>query len=218
MKLFRFRPARLVNKLFNIEDTYYYYSSREEYYKSLFREDNLKTLYKLIDKNISTPIITHQKIQFRDIEFGTTISEVQKKLGPPRYKIDNSKKVENHQALFYKFKMGAYRAVTQLHFLDDFFFYGSYVFKDLNTANLKKIEAVLDSKYFSSIDSDTLTSEVVADDDNNRLFVNKGLYLTIKYVSGNRKFHDDVIRQMQVKQDKKQHAEKRQHESLHGSL
>ena len=218
MKLFGLRPTRFINKLFKIEDTYYYYSSREEYYKSLFREDNLKMLYKLVDKNLPTPVITDQKIKFRDIEFGTTISEVQKKMGSPRYKINNCQKIENHQILFYKFKMGGYRTITQLHFLSDFFFYGSYVFKDLNMANLRKIEEVLDNKYFSSIDHDAFTSEMVADTDNNRLFVNKGLYLTIKYVSGNRKFHDDVILQMQIKQEKKLQAEKRQHESLQGSL
>lgn len=218
MKLFGNRPTNFVNKLLGIDETYYYYNSREEYYRSLFREDNLKMLYKLVDKNLPTQVTTNQAIKFRDIEFGTTMDEVQKILGTPRYKINNNQKVDNHQVLFYKFKMGGYRAISQLHFLGGYLFYSSYIFKELNTASLKKIEEVLDSKYFSSISGDVLTGGVVADAENNRLFINKGLYLTIKYVSGNRKFHDDLIKQLQARKEKKQSVEKQQFQSLQGSL
>ncbi len=218
MKIFGIRPASLMKKLLRAEHTYYYYSSREEYYKSLFREENLKNIYKLVDKNLKTPFISNQAIKFRDIPFGTPLNDVQKTLGTPRYKINNSKRVENHQVIFYKFKLGGYRAVAQLHFLDNFFFYGSYTFKELNTASLRKIETVLDNKYFSSIDREMHTEEVVADADNNRLFVKKGLYLTIKYVSGDRKFHDTVVDQLQLKRERKQQSEKQHHESLEGLL
>jgi hypothetical protein len=218
MKLFGSRTGRWFNKFFKIEDTYYYYSSKEEYYKSLFREADMKSLYVLLDKNLHPPVIANPAIKFRDIEFGAALSDVLKKLGSPRYKINNSQGIETHQVFFYKFKMGGYRTVAQLHFLNNFFFYANYTFKDLNNANLKKIEEVLENKYFNTVEGNGLGDQVVADTDNNRLFVNKGLYLTIKYVSGNRKFHDDVIHQMQTRQEKKQQAEKRQHESLQGSL
>ena len=214
MKLFGVQTGGWANKIFKTGDTYYYYSSREEYYKSIFHEADMKSLYLLVDMNVQIPVITNTKIKFREIEFGTARAEVVKILGSPRYKIINQKYSGAHQVLFYKFEMGGFRTVTQLHFLNNFFFYASYTFKDLNKTSLAKVEEVLNSKYFGNKDGKELSGLAVADTENNRLFVTKGLYLTVKYVSGNQKIHDDIVRLMHTRQEKNRHSERQQQESL----
>ena len=213
MKLFGLQTGKWVNKVLNIDEPYYHYSSREEYYRSLFREGDLKSLYNLLDKNLIIPTLTNATIKFRDIEFGTALADVLENLGSPRYIINNKELGDTHQVLFYKFTLGGYRAIAQLHFLHNFFFYASYTFKELNNASLQKIEEVLSTRYFSGLERNGLSSQVVADADNNRIFIKKGLYLSVKFVSGNRKFHDDVLQLMRSKERKRQKMEKQHRKS-----
>ncbi len=217
MGLTRFTPGRLLDKFFKSSNTYYYYSSKEEYYKSLFREESSKGLINLFWHSDTTPRVDHIRIKFRDIEFNTPYAEVVQKLGKPRFVFDNTRRIANHKVIFYKFNIGGYKVISQLHFLKDMFFYGSYTFKDVNTPSLKKIEHILNVKYFSLADAHPNDNSVI-DAEGNCLIIKRGMYLTIKYISGNEVFANSIQNQFQAKQETRQIKEQRRYQILQTQL
>lgn len=195
------RKIRFFNQLagcftrFSVKNSgsYNYYNSKEDYYRSLLRDDNLTRLSMLLEEHLSAPKSPEAAVKFRGIAFNTFINQVTKKLGKPRFVVDNSSYVKGHKILFYRYKVDKYKTIAQLHFLNGFFFYGKYTFKNLSQADTLKIESTLKSKYFHL--SETAHSlRRVKDEANNVLSVEKSLYLNIKYISGIPEFSEQIGR------------------------
>lgn len=216
---------KLFNKLFNYfssniavrESNYNYYSSREDYYHSILRDDSLTRLSMLLKEHIHAPNNPEIDIRFRNIAFNTFINQVVKKLGKPRFTIDNKAYVKGHKILFYRFKIDKYKTVAQLHFLNGFFFYGKYTFKNINQADSLKINSILKSKYFFLPETENTFSRV-KDQHNNVISVEKSMYLNIKYISGLPEFSEQVGKLFMNHLEKRKEKENIKIASLRDSL
>ncbi len=187
---------------------YNYYNSKEDYYRSLLRDDNISRLSSLLAEQQKAIHNSEIQVKFRKIAFGTFINQVIKKLGKPRFAIDNQKYLKGHQVLFYRFQIDSFKTIAQLHFLNGYFFYAKYTFRNLNSSELKKVVSILKSKYFYQPQFDENITKV-KDKDNNVISLEKSLYLNIKYISGNSDFteylNQQFLKQLEKRKEKETH-------------
>lgn len=178
----------IIDKLFQKESSfgsssYKNYRSRDDFYHNLLREDTLERLALLFKNQREAPLNNDLSICFRNITFGTDERLVTSKLGKARYVIDNSDRIPSHKVLFYRTGLHHFRAVCQLHFLHDHFFFGKYTFRNTTPASINNVLTVLQHKYFYDSALDGKISSV-SDKQGNAIVLEKSLHLNVSYISG----------------------------------
>lgn len=179
----------LIDTLFQKEDSssaysYRNYQSREDYYHNLVREDSLNRLQLVFSRQQKACINADLHIQFRDIPFESSEKWITKRMGKARFEYDNSHCIKTHKILFYRTGISHFRAISQLHFLEDRFFFAKYIFRHTDSRDLNSILSVLQRKYFNTKQFADKISQV-KDASHNTIMVEKSLHLNVGYLSGN---------------------------------
>lgn len=159
------------------------YHDREEYYRNLLREDNEERLFNLLSEHQEAVTNPALEIRFRGVKFGSSLKQVCKVMGKPRFEISNDALISHHKILFYRFSIYHMRAIAQLHFMKGEFFYAKYTFKDSDSNSFSSILGVLKNKYFTTNHFQENISRV-RDVQGNMIALEKSLHLNIKYISG----------------------------------
>lgn len=168
-------------------NSYKNYRSRDDFYHNLLREDTPERLTLLFENQREARLSPDLSICFRNIPFGADEKTVFSKLGKARYHIDNSEKIPGHQVYFYRTGLYHFRAICQLHFLDDRFFFGKYTFRNTAPDCINNILLVLKEKYFHASPIEGKLSKV-KDGEGNAVILEKSLHLNVCYVSGDPRF------------------------------
>jgi hypothetical protein len=181
-----------IDKIFQKEpsfgsSSYKNYRSRDDFYHNLLREDTLERLILLFSNQHEALVNPSISICFRNIPFGSDERYATAKLGKARYIIDNSEKIPTHRILFYRTGLHHFRAVCQLHFLHDQFFFGKYTFRNTTPSSINNVLTVLQHKYFNDSAFQQKISSV-RDQDGNALVLEKSLHLNVCYISGDASF------------------------------
>ena len=164
------------------------YGDREDYYQNLFSERSAESLTQLL--TLKEEAIANARIQltFRNIRFGATPKDAQKRLGKPRFTVKNPQ-LAHHEVLFYRFKIQHLHSVAALHFLEDKFFFAAHTFRHLDTGDYRRVLRVLGDKYgLLPPPEDT----AIKDRDDNVVTVTDGLYFTVRYLAGHPHFLERI--------------------------
>lgn len=193
------------------------YHDREEYYRSLLREDNEERLFKLLSEHQEAVTNPAVEIMFRGVKFGSSQKQVCKRLGKPRFEISNDALISHHKIFFYRFNIYHMRAIAQLHFMKGEFFYAKYTFKDSDSNSFSSILGVLKNKYFTTKHFQENISRV-RDEQGNMISLEKSLHLNIKYISGDPTYRTYLQQVGLRKQELNEKRKSRRLKSLQDSL
>jgi hypothetical protein len=189
----------------------------EEYYGQFYSPKTIKELDRLINNRDKRIVAARDVISFKQIPFDATIKQTLKLFGKPLYRTKNETMVPGHQIYFYRCDMGGYKVVAQLHFLDNTFFLGQYLFTDLESDKFVNIKEVLAQKYLS--DSTLKLGDVVMrDENNNRIEVDDDSYSIIYYISGNPKYSQILKQQIELKKEMSIKVEQAKLQTIYANL
>jgi hypothetical protein len=177
------------------------YYDREYFYRNLVQEVTADHLLQLWDKAPGESQHTTQTVIFRKIAFGLSPAEVDKMLGKSRYVFKNPG-IRGHAVRFYKLSLYGHRTRVQLHFLNGRFFYARYLFRECSPSFSATLFQALSEKYLT-VPQTEQKKLFFHDHEGNRLMAEQGLYLSIRYVSGEDDFARQ-LRQLQKEQNRKQ--------------
>ena len=183
------------------------YGDREDYYQNLLTERSAESLLHWLTLKEEAVFNPDIQLKFRDIDFRATTRDIRKQLGKPRFTIKNPQ-VDHHEVYFYRFRLGRLHSVAAIHFFENEFFLATHTFRQLNAQNYQQVLQVLANKYgVVSLPEDM----GVKDRHGNTIVVADGLYLTVKYISGDPYFLNRIT---QLCEQKKQYKQRREEKSL----
>lgn len=157
--------------------------SKEYYYTRIFHKyDRLEAYLALYHKcRTNENFKTTSGISFLDgIRSGAGIKEVVSMIPSVRHDILNNE-AHHIKVVFYKMVIGDHRVKCHIHFFDGKMFLCSYTFSYLKEGDLDKITATLQKKYLPDIVN--YSGQIITDPDGNCIYVEKGVELTINYLS-----------------------------------
>ena len=203
-----FNKLNFHNKLFHYDREWYYYTISSQY-------DYLDRLYKN-NLKVKENLISDVKIGFGvNLDFGLSSSQIKKKLGRPHFKYQK-KDVDNYYISFYKRKIYKHKIKLEIHFLNDTFFLGVYIFND-DPKEFSNIVSELCMKYKVDPLNFIHTEHQITDSKNNIIDVNIKTNLVIAYIdNSNHKIHS-IYKALNISEDeiaRKQNHEKKRFRSF----
>ena len=178
-----------------------YSLSRKDYYERLVTPKNV-SFFNDLRKDQKGMLRIDIPVIFRDLHFGASPRQASPLLGEPRYVVESSG--ISSRIFFYKESISNHRIITQLHFLNEEFFYACYSFRHTTPAETASIRKLLFEKY-SKMNGDTAEKyDHMIDSDNNVIRVYDNVNFNIVYLWGNNKVADAVashIRSAQRRQE-----------------
>lgn len=162
-------------------------SDREHYYEQFTFPKRISQFLEWKKDVQNSPLFQSGLIfKFRNVEFGASKKTVFEENGKPRY-IRLGKKFGNlkHEIAFYKDLMHDHKLISQLHFIDDLFFYGCHTFRYLPREKFQLIKSMLIEKY-SPLCPDVHRGggAVLVDKLNNQIRLVDNVFLNLVYLSG----------------------------------
>lgn len=160
----------------------YYHCSKEKSYHDLLHVWHIEKLHDFIVKtDLASLPVTPVPLAFRELPFGESRALIEQVMGPPVFDITNDR-IRGHAVCFFELHIQDYPVIGQLHFWDDVFFYGVFIFNHYIDKKYKDIEKALRQKYSISPEAEPhLHFKDAAD---NRLMVTHKMYYKIHYISG----------------------------------
>lgn len=135
-------------------------------------------------------IRTINEILFNSIALkNITINELKSKFGVPTCLISNADHIKKHKVYFYRESLGAYRILSQYHFINGEFVMASNRFSSqsrLAGSDKNRIVGHLQKKYLGTASKVSLKDFDLKYQDtlNNRLFVNDDVHFYLNYIPG----------------------------------
>ena len=109
----------------------------------------------------------------------------------------NELNLNEHHVLFYRDFIDKYKVNTQLHFLNNMFFFGLYVFKNLTEHELQKIIQIISKKYLlynTLINFEKFDSASIYDQFGNKIQLKHAVNSSVSYVAGDKIFLENVLK------------------------
>ncbi|KAA9327354.1 hypothetical protein [Adhaeribacter soli] len=189
----------------------------DEYYGQFYTPKTLKEVDRIINNRGKRFVTAQEEISFKQVAFDSTIRQTLRKFGKPLYRTKNGMQIPGHEIIFYRYDMGGYKVIAQLHFMNNTFFMGQYLFTDLESEKFTNIKAVLGQKYLAD-PSVKLGDIVIRDQRNNRIEVDDDSYSIIYYISGNPKYADILKQQVALKEEMNAKVEQAKLQTIYASL
>lgn len=167
----------------------YEQNDREDYYEQFtFPKNILQFLRWQSDTQTAIRLSPEQNFCFRNIEFGSSKKAVYEKKGKPRYvRLCGMFSEKKHEIAFYKEMQDSNKLISQLHFIDDLFFYGCHTFRSLPRDNFPLIKKAVFEKY-GIRDFDDKNHEIITDSHKNQIRFVDNVFLNLIYLSGDERF------------------------------
>ncbi len=157
----------------------YYYRTR------LNRISSWESLSGLLNKKSETDLNTSEIIKFREVPFGSSISQLKKFLGKPKFEMKNNPLIKGHLVLFYKFHIDGISTKCEVHFIDNYFFMATYTFESISDGSNPVVESALFMKYLGLKSQYFINKLRLSDSNGNILLIDRSVELNISYLSGN---------------------------------
>lgn len=209
----------LINKLPFLRS----YATNSDSYSTYYyrtRLNRISSWEKINELNSNTKddfLTTTERIEFRNIPFGSTKKFVLKHLGTPRYEMIDKEFIDGHLILFYKFKMVGISIKCELHFIDNYFFLATYTFNCCSEGKNENVESILLTKYLG-LKYDYQTNIKIIDKNKNTLIMERGVELNVSYQTGDPEFKKMVLKVIYEKSSFKESQRSRRDKVLENIL
>ncbi|HEX9509452.1 MAG TPA: hypothetical protein VF939_03150 [Puia sp.] len=180
-----------------------FYQERESFYRSFINQYYLDFAHQLLSEEDVTPYLTNTIIAPQDIQFGASPRKVIWKIGMPSFQVKDINDFKDHKILFYRTKLLRQRVLIQFHFINGFFYYSQISFLSFTDKTNSILYDSIKSKY------QCLASSSLEDDDKvhmmdicgNKLIIEKGVYLTVSYITGDNYPRSLMQEQIKIRQE-----------------
>ena len=160
------------------------YQEKESFYRSFINQYYLDFAHNQLAQEHYDPYLSKTLIAPHDIQFGATPRKIIWKIGMPSFQVTDINDFKNHKILFYRTKLLGQRVLIQFHFINGFFYYSQLSFLSFTEKTNSILFNSIRNKYEcpgSMEESDRLHMTDIC---GNKLIIEKGVYLTVSYITG----------------------------------
>ncbi|HXB96225.1 MAG TPA: hypothetical protein VNU70_13735 [Puia sp.] len=160
------------------------YQERESFYRSFINQYHLDFAHQLLSQEHFAPYLTKTLIAPQDIQFGASPRRVIWKIGMPSFQVKDINDFKDHKILFYRTKLLRQKVLIQFHFINGFFYYSQLSFLTFTEKTNSILFDSIMNKYECPERFEEKDKVCMTDICSNRLIIEKGIYLTVSYITG----------------------------------
>jgi hypothetical protein len=175
-----------------------FYQERESFYRSFINQYYLDFAHQQLAQEHYDPYLSKTLIAPHDIQFGASPRKVIWKIGMPSFQVKDINDFKDHKILFYRTKLLRQKVLLQFHFINGFFYYSQLSFLTFTEKTNDILFDSIRSKYECPDSYEEQERLHMTDICGNRLIIEKGVYLTVSYITGDsypRQLMQEQIRQ-----------------------
>ena len=161
-----------------------FYQEKESFYRSFINQYYLDFAVHQLSQAPYDPYLSKTLIAPNDIQFGATPRKVIWKIGMPSFQIKDINDFKDHKILFYRTKLLRQKVLIQFHFINGFFYYSQLSFLSFTEKTNTILFNSIKSKYNCPDSAEEHDRFIMTDICANRLIIEKGVYLTVSYMTG----------------------------------
>ncbi|HEY4335419.1 MAG TPA: hypothetical protein VGM89_05965 [Puia sp.] len=161
-----------------------FYQERESFYRSFINQYYLDFAHQVLSQEHHEPYLTKSLIAPHDIQFGCTPRRVIWRIGMPSFQVKDINDFKDHKILFYRTKLLRQKVLIQFHFINNFFYYSQLSFLSFTEKTNDILFNSIKGKYECPTAAENRQRLVMTDICNNKLIIEKGVYLTVSYITG----------------------------------
>lgn len=177
-----------------------FYQEKESFYRSFINQYYLDFAHHQFSQEHLDPYLSKTLIAPHDIQFGASPRKVIWKIGMPSFQVTDINDFKNHKILFYRTKLLRQKVLIQFHFINSFFYYSQLSFLTYTEKTNNILFNSIRSKYECPGSFQEQEKLIMTDICGNKLIIEKGVYLTASYVTG-----DSYPRQLMEEQLREKH-------------
>jgi hypothetical protein len=185
-----------------------FYQERESFYRSFINQYYLDFAVNLLSQEHSESYLTKTLIAPHDIQFGASPRRVIWAIGMPSFQVKNINDFQDHKILFYRTKLLHQKVLIQFHFINSFFYYSQLSFLSFTEKTNSVLFDSIRSKYECPAALKDQEKTHMTDICGNKLIIEKGVYLTVSYISGDS--YPRLLMEEQIK-ERHEHVSKADH-------
>ena len=178
-----------------------FYQEKENFYRSFVNQYYLDFAHQLLSQEQHTPYATNTIIAPNDIAFGANQRKIIWKIGMPSFQLKDINDFKEHRILFYRTKLLRQKVLLQFHFIRGIFYYSQLSFLSFTDKTADMLVDAIKTKYQCSGDFAHQDKIHLTDICGNKLIIEKGVYLTVSYISGDTTPRKMMQEQMENRQD-----------------
>jgi hypothetical protein len=178
-----------------------FYREKESFYRSFINQYFLDFAHQLLSQDQQSPFLTNTIIAPHDIPFGSSPRKVIWKIGMPTFQVKDINDFKDHKILFYKTKLLRQKVLIQFHFINGFFYYSQLSFLSFTEKTNSILSNSIKNKYQCSGSFENADRIHMTDICGNKMIIEKGVYLTVSYITGENYPRMLMEEQMKLKQD-----------------
>lgn len=175
-----------------------FYQERESFYRSFINQYYLDFAHQQLAQDHYDPYLIKSLIAPQDIQFGASPRRVIWKIGMPSFQVKDINDFKDHKILFYRTKLLKQKVLIQFHFIEGYFYYSQLSFLTFTETTNKILFESIRSKYGFPNNIEEQDKLVMMDICNNKLIIEKGVYLTASYITGDP--HPRELMKTQIRQ------------------
>ena len=175
-----------------------FYQERESFYRSFINQYYLDFAHQQLAQDHYDPFLIKSLIAPQDIQFGASPRRVVWKIGMPSFQVKDINDFKDHKILFYRTKLLKQKVLIQFHFIEGFFYYSQLSFLTFTDSTNNILFESIRSKYGCPATIEGQDKLVLMDICNNKLIIEKGVYLTASYITGDP--HPRELMKTQIRQ------------------
>ena len=161
-----------------------FYQERESFYRSFINQYYLDFAHQMLSQEHYDPYLIKTLIAPQDIQFGASPRRVVWKIGMPSFQVKDINDFKDHKILFYRTKLLKQKVLIQFHFIEGYFYYSQLSFLTFTENTNDILFDSIRSKYECPTNIEKQDKLVMMDICNNKLIIEKGVYLTVSYLTG----------------------------------
>jgi hypothetical protein len=178
-----------------------FYQERESFYRSFINQYYLDFAHQLISQEPHNPYLTNTIIAPHDIHFGASLRKVIWKIGMPSFQVKDINDFKDHKILFYRTKLLRQKVLLQFHFINGSFYYSQLSFLSFTDKTHDILSNSIKSKYRCPGSFEEEDRIHMTDICGNKLVIEKGVYLTVSYITGDNHPRTLIEEQLRLKNE-----------------
>jgi hypothetical protein len=175
-----------------------FYQERESFYRSFINQYYLDFAHQVLLQEQSEPYLTKTLIAPHDVKFGATPRRLIWKIGMPSFQVKDINDIKDHKILFYRTKLLRQKALIQFHFINSYFYYSQLSFLSFTDKTNNILFNSIRGKYECPASYKNLDKIHMTDICGNKLIIEKGVYLTVSYITADN--YPRLLMEEQIKQ------------------
>src|SRR6201996_1519322 len=161
-----------------------FYQERESFYRSFINQYYLDFAHHQLSQEAYDPYLSKTLISPHDIQFGSSIRKVIWKIGMPSFQVKDINDFKEHKILFYRTKLLRQKVLLQFHFINGYFYYSQLSFLSFTEKTNRILFKTIKEKYECPSSYGDMDKAIMTDICGNKLIIEKGVYLTVSYITG----------------------------------